>query len=238
MENQSIFFNTMRKKIINNNMYKFEQEFWSKSLQICGMDEVGRGCLAGPIVTCAVILNENVYHPDLIDSKKLSPIKLIKMHSWLIQNCSYSIAINSPRVIDQINIYQATAKTMKSNLLHFFSTLSKLPDIILIDAMPLNLLRTPYDKIEIQSFTQGESKSASIAAASIIAKVTRDLILKRLDETFPSYSMAKHKGYGTADHYAALRSNQASIIHRRTFLKNFLLEQQHEQRNEQQSLFL
>lgn len=238
MENQSIFFNTMRKKIINKNMYKFEHEYWSKSLQICGMDEVGRGCLAGPIVTCAVILNENVYHPDLIDSKKLSPIKLIKMHAWLIQNSSHSVAISSARIIDQVNIYQATAKTMKSNLMHFFSTLNKLPELILIDAMPIKLSSTPYDKIEIQSFTHGESKSASIAAASIIAKVTRDLILKRLDETFPSYGMAKHKGYGTAYHYASLKLHQASIIHRQTFLKNFLLEQQHEQSHKQQPLFL
>ena len=215
-------------------MYKFEQEYWDKSLQVCGMDEVGRGCLAGPIVTCAVILNENVYHPNLIDSKKLSPAQLLKMHSWLMEHCSYNIGISSPRIIDRHNIYQATAKTMKTALLHLFAKTAHLPSLILIDAMPLTLISTPYENIEIQSFTQGESKSASIAAASIIAKVTRDAILKRLHETFPSYGLAQHKGYGTTEHQTALRSHQASIIHRQTFLKNFLTEPHHEQ----QSLFL
>ncbi|MCX5924247.1 MAG: ribonuclease HII [Candidatus Dependentiae bacterium] len=215
--------------MINNIMYKFEQEYWGKSLQISGVDEVGRGCLAGPVVTSAVILSEKVYHPNLIDSKKLSPAKLLQVYQWLINHCTYSIGVSSNRIIDKHNIYQATAMTMKSSLLHLFDKAPKLPSLILVDAMPINLACTPYANIEIQSFTQGESKSASIAAASIIAKVTRDSIIARMGETFPSYGLAKHKGYGTAQHYASLRSNQASIIHRQTFLKNFLTEQHHEQ---------
>jgi len=224
----------MRKKILNKDMYKFEQEYWDKSLQICGMDEVGRGCLAGPVVTCAVILRENVYHPNLIDSKKLSPAKLLAMHAWLIEHCSYAIGVSSPRIIDRYNIYQATARTMKNTLLHLFAKTQTPPSLILVDAMPLRMTSTPYENINILSFTQGESKSASIAAASIIAKVTRDAILRRLDKDFPSYGLIQHKGYGTAHHIAALRAHQPTIIHRQTFLKNFLLEQQHEQR----SLFL
>ncbi|MFA5999157.1 MAG: ribonuclease HII [Candidatus Babeliales bacterium] len=220
--------------MINKKMYTFEQEHWDKGLQVCGMDEVGRGCLAGPVVTCAVILCENVYHPNLIDSKKLSPVKLREVYKWLINHCTYNIAVSSSRIIDKHNIYQATAMTMKSSLLHLFDKAPKLPSLILVDAMPITLASTPYKDIEIQSFTQGESKSASIAAASIIAKVTRDAIITRMNETFPSYELSSHKGYATAKHQACLRTHQASIIHRQTFLKNFLTELHHEQ----QSLFL
>ncbi|HSW75482.1 MAG TPA: ribonuclease HII [Candidatus Saccharimonadales bacterium] len=223
----------MRKKRIKKKLYEIEQEYWLKGLQICGMDEVGRGCLAGPVVTCAVILFENVYHSNLIDSKKLTQPELQEMYQWLLPRCIYNIAINSSRIIDAHNIYQTTAMTMKSSLLHLFEKAPQLPSLILIDAMPINLASTPYSTIEIRSFTQGESKSASIAAASIIAKVTRDAIVTRMNEAFPSYGLARHKGYATKSHQACLHTHQASIIHRKAYLKKFLTNVEHEQ----QSLF-
>lgn len=210
-------------------LYKIEQEYWNKNLLVCGVDEVGRGCLAGPVVTAAAILQPGTNHPLLIDSKKLSPEQLITMYEWLLPHCTYAIGINSAQTIDKYNIYQATAITMRQSLINLFATKKELPSIILIDAMPLSLQATPYHAISIQSFTQGESKSTSIAAASIIAKVTRDRIISRMHTSFPSYHLATHKGYATTKHYKALHEYQASIIHRQTFLKKILKEDHREQ---------
>lgn len=212
-------------------LYAYEQDHWSKNLLICGMDEVGRGCLAGPIVTAATILHKNVFHPLLIDSKKLSPQNLTKAYNWLINNCTYSIAINSHTIIDQHNIYKTTQITMKQSLLHLLIKSPKFPAVILVDAMPLTLIHTPYQDIPITSLTQGESKSASIAAASIIAKITRDAIVTRLDASFPSYQFAQHKGYATKAHQSALKHFRPSTIHRQTFLKKFLTKHEHAQQS-------
>lgn len=213
------------------NPYSFERSNWDKNLLVCGIDEVGRGCLAGPVVTAAAILHPDVQHPLLIDSKKLSAQNLLKIYNWLINHCTYSIATSSHTMIDKHNIYKTTALTMRQSLLHLLIKAPQTPSIILIDAMPLNLTNTPYENIEIISFTQGESKSASIAAASIIAKVTRDKIIARLATQFPSYGLAQHKGYGTKLHQSNLKTFKPSIIHRTTFLKNFLKEDQHEQQS-------
>lgn len=210
-------------------LYKIEQEYWNKNLLTCGVDEVGRGCLAGPVVTAAAILQPGINHPLLIDSKKLTPEKLITAYEWLLPHCTYAIGINSAQIIDKHNIYQTTAITMKQALINLFAIKKELPNVILIDAMPLSLQTTPYHTIPIQSFTQGESKSVSIAAASIIAKVTRDRIISRMHESFPSYHFTAHKGYATKKHHDALHKYQASIIHRQTFLKNFLKEDYREQ---------
>ena len=220
--------------MLQSKLYSFEQDHWSKNLLICGIDEVGRGCLAGPVVTAAAILHKNVSHSLLIDSKKLSPQNLIKMHQWLINNCTYSVAINSHAMIDQHNIYKTTQITMKQALLHLLVKTTQLPALILVDAMPLTLINTPYQDIPITSLTQGESKSASIAAASIIAKVTRDAIVTRLDASFPGYQFAQHKGYATKAHQNALRLFHPSTIHRQTFLKKFSTKHKHAQ----QSIFL
>lgn len=213
------------------NPYKFETEQWKKNLLVCGIDEVGRGCLAGPIVTAAAILHPYTKNKLLIDSKQLSSTNLIKIYKWLINHCTYSIAINSNQIIDQHNIYQATAMTMKQALLHLLVSSENNPAIILVDAMPLKIDQTAYQHIPILSFTQGESKSASIAAASIIAKVTRDRILQRLDATFPSYKLAQHKGYATKLHCKNLKTYHPSIIHRTTFLKKILSEKNYEQQS-------
>jgi len=205
----------------NSNLYDFEYKIWEKSQLVCGIDEVGRGCLAGPIITAAVILKPHAIQTELKDSKLLNSRQLENIYKWIIQNSSYAIGISNNRLIDQKNIYATTQLTMKKALFHLLQSIPRLPDIIAIDAMPLCLKDTPYSTIPIESWTQGESKSASIAAASIVAKVTRDQLLYKIHHAFPSYGFNKHKGYGTANHIAALKQNQASIIHRKTFIKNF-----------------
>lgn len=215
------------------NLYHFEHIYWSKKLFVCGVDEVGRGCLAGPVVTAAAMLHSDAFHPLLIDSKKLSSQNLLKVYKWLINHCTYSTAIGSNMLIDQHNIYKTTQMMMKQALLNICTKQSTQPSLILIDAMPLTLQATPFDQISIMSFTQGESKSASIAAASIIAKVTRDAIITRMAQTFPNYGFEKHKGYGTQLHQQNLKTFKPSILHRQTFLKNFLTDKN----NAQQSIF-
>lgn len=211
----------MAKEKINLQLYEYEQKFWNTNLLVCGVDEVGRGCLAGPVVTAAAILHPQQYHPNLIDSKLLQPDMRDDVYNWLIQHSTFAIAINSHRIIETQNIYKATQLTMKQSLLHLFAKATTLPSMILVDAMPLLLDNTPYHSIPRESLIKGELKSASIAAASIIAKVTRDRIMQRMHQSFPSYNLKQHKGYATAEHQALLMKHQPSIIHRKTFLKNF-----------------
>ncbi len=212
-------------------LYHFEQEHWNKKLLMCGVDEVGRGCLAGPVVTAAAILHPKVFHPMLVDSKKLSAQNLPIIYHWLQNNCFYSTAIASNAIIDQYNIYKTTQMIMKQALLNLLTKQTTMPSLILIDTMPLSLSNTPFNQIPITSLIQGESKSASIAAASIIAKVTRDAIITRLAKNFANYGFEKHKGYATALHQKNLTALKPSIIHRETFLKNFLTKKDHEQQS-------
>ena len=220
----------------NSNLYKLEENFWEKNQSVCGIDEVGRGCLAGPIVTAAVILHPHIYHENIQDSKLMSSIQLEKIFAWIIQNSIYTIGISNARMIDQKNIYKTTQITMKKSLLHLLATIDNLPGIIVIDAMPLTLESTPYQNIVLESFIKGESKSASIAAASIIAKVTRDRMMQKMHQAFPAYGLDKHKGYGTPAHITALKEHQAAVIHRKTFIKNFQKGTNNEQ-SKQQNLF-
>ena len=169
--------------MILQNLYQLEYEYWSKERLVCGVDEVGRGCLAGPVVTAAAMLHQNVFHDLLIDSKKLSPKNLLLMHDWLMNHCSFSVAIASNTTIDQHNIYKTTQMMMKQALLNLLTKENNNPDLIIIDAMPLSLENTGFENITMKSLTQAESKSASVAAASIIAKVERDRIMQKQLET-------------------------------------------------------
>lgn len=220
----------------NSNLYEFEISFWQKNQLICGIDEVGRGCLAGPIVTAAVILKPQAFNQNIKDSKLMTSLQLENIFSWIIQNSYYSFGISNAGMIDKKNIYKTTQITMKKALVHLLQSSTKFPSFIAIDAMPLSLANTPYHAIPIESYIKGESKSASIAAASIVAKVIRDRIMQTMHQAFPAYGLHKHKGYGTPAHIAALLNNQASIIHRKTFIKNFQKGTNHEQ-SEQQNLF-
>ena len=215
----------------------FEISAWKKSNYVCGIDEVGRGCLAGPLVTCAAILSQNTTHNLLKDSKILTEKERNIAYKWLIKNCFYSIAISSHKKIDSLNIYQTTIQTMKKALLQLLEITPFLYNqikYILIDAMPLSLKEyNIYKNIEIHSFNKGESLSISIAAASIIAKVERDKLMKNVNSIFPKLNLEKHKGYGTAEHLDILTTYGPSIIHRSTFISKILKKEENNESKQQ-----
>lgn len=228
------FFTKADKK--NSNLYEIETNFWQKNQLICGVDEVGRGCLAGPVVTASIILSPYAMHEAVQDSKLLNSIQLENIFQWIVKHSWYAIGISNNRIIDQKNIYATTKLTMKKSLFHLFSSTKIVPSAIFIDAIPLSLAGSCYSNIAIESLIKGESKSASIAAASIIAKVTRDRIIKTMHQSFPSYGLDAHKGYGTKKHIENLQTYQPCIVHRKTFIKNFTQGPTHDQSN-QKNLF-
>jgi ribonuclease HII len=177
---------------------------------IAGVDEVGRGCLAGAVVAAAVILDISKPLPEgLNDSKKISAKIREQISEEIKQNCSaYSIGQIEAEEIDRINILQATKKAMRLAI----ENLNPRADFLLIDALQLKELDLPQKAI-----IHGDAISASIAAASIIAKVYRDNLMRELDKTYPEYGFAKHAGYGTKMHFEALRKFGACAIHRKTF---------------------
>lgn len=190
-------------------MNHYEKEIRNQGYTyIAGIDEVGRGPLAGPVVTAAVILPEDFYLPGIDDSKKLSEKKRELFYEVIQQEAiAIGVGIIQPAEIDRINIYQATKKGM----LEAVQELSQTPDYLLIDAMKL---ATPYPS---QSLIKGDSKSVSIAAASIIAKVTRDRMMKELHQEYPDYHFASNMGYGTQEHLIALKECGITIHHRKSF---------------------
>ena len=196
-------------------MKEFEREFDGCSL-ICGVDEAGGGTLAGPVAAGAVILPKDCTILYLNDSKKLSEKRREELF-WEIREkaVSYSVGIVGPERIDEINILQATYEAMRQAV----SGLGVVPDLLLNDAVTIPELAIPQVPI-----IKGDAKSVSIAAASILAKVTRDHRMEEYDRQFPQYGFAKHKGYGTAAHVAAIREFGPCPIHRRSFLKNILGE--------------
>lgn len=196
----------------------FEKTAWLEDRLVCGIDEVGRGCLAGPLVTAAVIIPAHKHMPLLKDSKVLTPEEREQAARWIIKHCWYGIGMVHNRLIDERNIWQATLIAMKRSLVQLLATSPHTPQAILVDAMPLDILDTSYRDIPVYYFPKGESLSTSIAAASIIAKVKRDEIMQRLDPIFPAYGFAQHKGYATKTHRDALSAQTYSIIHRQTFL--------------------
>jgi len=211
------------KMAIKRNLIKFNKNFyescaWKNKSVVCGIDEVGRGCLAGPLVAAAVILPSSTRYKLLKDSKILSKKELLLAYDWITKNCKYNIGIVAHYEIDKFNIWQATLLAMKRAVIHLLSISNIRPTVILIDAMPLKLTDTSFHCIPIHHFPKGESKSTSIAAASIVAKATRDAIMKRLDLIFPGYNLAQHKGYCTKYHQQAIYNQKHSIVHRLSFL--------------------
>ncbi len=215
--------------------YFYEQEIWSQQKFLCGIDEVGRGCLAGPVVTCALILHPHVTHPLLRDSKVLSEKQRNTAALWIANNAWYAFGMVNHQGIDTHNIYQATLLAMKKAYYGLVTKpeIPERPSLILVDAMPLKVSNGP----EIMSFTQGESKSVSIAAASIMAKVMRDALMQRYEKLFPGYALHSNKGYGAEVHRTGLHTRGMSLIHRKTFLSSFIKEKDHEHKNGQTSLF-
>lgn len=182
---------------------------------VCGIDEAGRGPLAGPVVVGAVIMPEDSFIEGVNDSKKVSEKKREKLYEEITKEAiAYSVGIVDQKTIDEINILNATKLAVKVAL----EGLKQKPEIILIDA--LNDLDTCG--IPFISVIKGDAKDYSIAAASIVAKVTRDRIMRQWDEVYPVYGFAKHKGYGTAAHIAAIKENGPCQLHRRSFIKKFI----------------
>lgn len=185
----------------------------TKNMPVIGIDEAGRGPLAGPVVAAAIVIDEDAISLGINDSKKLSPAKREAVYEILIKKYPVSIAIIDPEEIDEINILQATMKAMRVCIEKI-----ALPNhYILIDGN-----RSPITYPNIECVISGDAKSLTIAAASIIAKVERDRIMDRLSNDFPMYGWAKNKGYGTKDHIENLRKYGPCTHHRKTFIKNFV----------------
>lgn len=192
-----------------NDLLEYEKELYDKNIKlIAGIDEVGRGPLCGPVVACACILPENYHLEGLNDSKKLSEKKRDKLYEILINDAiSYGLGIISPKRIDEINILEATKEAMKEAI----KNLKVKPEHLLIDAVKLET------NIPSTSIIKGDAKSASIAAASIIAKVTRDRMMIELGKKYPEYGFEKHKGYGTSSHIDAVKKYGVLDFYRFTF---------------------
>ena len=197
------------------NLKKIEAEFFDKGIKyIAGIDEAGRGPLAGPVVVASVIMPEDSMIEGVNDSKKISENKREKLYEIIIKEAiTYSVGIVYQEEIDDINILQATKKALTMAVEH----LDVKPNVILVDALTgIDTLGIPFESI-----IKGDAKCYSIAAASIIAKVTRDRIMREWDKVYPEYGFASHKGYGTAKHIAAIKEYGPCPLHRKTFLKNW-----------------
>ena len=194
---------------------QIEKELYQKGFKnICGIDEAGRGPLAGPVVVAGVIMPQHSIIEGVNDSKKVSEKKREKLYDLIIEEAvSYSVAIIGQDIIDEINILNAT----KQGVTQVVEELDIKPDLILVDALThINTKGIPYDSI-----IKGDAKCYNIAAASILAKVTRDRIMRQWDEIYPQYGFINHKGYGTAKHIEAIKNYGLCPIHRRSFTKNF-----------------
>lgn len=198
-------------KEIEEQMYKEN----NKLNYICGIDEAGRGPLAGPVVVASVIMPRNSMIEGVNDSKKVSEKKREELYDKIIEEAiGYGVGIIDQTEIDTINILEATKKGLTMSL----QELTTKPDIILVDALKgIDTLGIPY-----KSIIKGDALCYSISVASIIAKVTRDRIMRQWDEIYPQYGFEKHKGYGTSVHIAAIKEYGLCPIHRRSFTKNFV----------------
>lgn len=199
-----------------NELKEIDKSYFKEGYNyICGIDEAGRGPLAGPVVVAAVIMPKDSMIEGVNDSKKVSEKKREKLYELIIEEAiSYSVGIVDQNEIDRINILNAT----KAGLTEAVRTLKVKPELILVDALTnIDTCGVPY-----QSIIKGDAKSYSIAAASIIAKVTRDRIMREWDKVYPQYGFEKHKGYGTAMHINAIKEYGPCPLHRKSFIKNFI----------------
>lgn len=198
----------------NITMWEIEDSFYEKGITcICGIDEAGRGPLAGPVCAAAVILPEHMNIPGLTDSKKLTDKKRRELYPLIKEQAiAYGIGFASEKEVDEINILQATFLAMQRAL----DQLNVKPELALIDGN-----REKDFGIPVKTVVKGDSLSANIAAASVLAKVSRDDIMMQVAEEYPEYQFDVHKGYGTKAHYAALTEHGPSPVHRMTFLRKF-----------------
>jgi len=195
--------------LIDSSLYLFENELYEQGVTyIAGVDEAGRGPLAGPVVAAAVILKKGVVFKYVDDSKKLNENqRLLALEEIKNNALAIGIGISSVEEIDQINIYRASREAMLSAI----HQLKIKPEFLLIDAMPMEI------DIPMRSIIKGDAQSVSIAAASIVAKTTRDAYMVEMDKLFPEYNFKQHKGYGTKEHLEAIYKYGVTPIHRRTY---------------------
>ncbi len=197
-------------------MRAYERQYGERG-RLCGIDEAGRGPLAGPVVAGAVILPGDCEILYLNDSKKLTEKRRELLYDEIMEKAvAVGVGVVGPERIDGINILQATYEAMRMAV----ANLSVSPDLLLNDAVTIPLVEIPQVPI-----VKGDAKSVSIAAASVIAKVTRDRMMAEYDKIFPGYGFASDKGYGSAAHIAALKENGPCAIHRRSFIRNFTAEE-------------
>ena len=202
-----------KEKIRTESLKVYEKEYETYGY-VCGIDEVGRGPLAGPVVAGAVILPKDCKILYLNDSKQLSEKKREELYDVIMEQAvACGIGYASPERIDEINILQSTYEAMREAI----SNLQVKPDILLNDAVTI-----PMVEIKQIPIIKGDAKSISIGAASIIAKVTRDRLMEEYDKVFPEYGFASNKGYGSAEHIKALKEVGPTPIHRRSFIGNFV----------------
>jgi ribonuclease HII len=198
-----------------NSLKIFDNSFLAGTTEIiAGTDEAGRGPIAGPVVAAAVIFDKKTFHNGVNDSKKLSEKKRNELFEWIISNCiSYGVGIISHEEIDEINILQASLKAMVNAV----EQLNKKPGLILIDGN-----KTFLSEIQTKAVVKGDAKSFSIAAASIIAKVTRDKMMYKYSKKYPNYLWDKNKGYPTKAHIEAVKKFGITPLHRKTFLSKII----------------
>ena len=196
-------------------MIEFEHKLHSEGKKfVAGVDEAGRGPLAGPVFAAAVIMDEDKYIPDIKDSKKMSEKKREEVFEYIINNAvAYSVCAVSEGEIDEINILNATHKAMNGAV----DSLSVKPDYVLIDGNSIKNMNHPHETV-----VKGDAKVYCIAAASILAKVSRDRYIREIGDKYPEYNFGKHKGYGTKEHTEAILKYGPCPIHRKSFLKKLL----------------
>ena len=198
-------------------LWNYENRCWEAGYEtVCGVDEAGRGPLAGPVCAAAVILPRGLDIPGLNDSKKLTAKRREALYDIITEQAlAYGIAFASELEIDEINILQATYEAMRQAI----EKLNPQPAVLLNDAV-----RIPQVAIQQVPIIKGDAKSVSIAAASIVAKVTRDRMMEQYEEVFPGYGFARNKGYGSKEHIEALQTMGPTAIHRRSFIGHFVKE--------------
>ena len=194
-------------------LYLYDQALKTDFPLLCGVDEAGRGPLCGPVCCAAVVLRDDFVCEEINDSKKISEKKREKLFDVIIENAvSYSIVFVDPKTIDEINILNASLSGMKQAV----KELNLTPDLVIVDGNKI----PPEMEVETKAVVKGDAKSLSIAAASILAKVSRDRYMEKLHEQYPQYRLDKHKGYPTKLHYELISEHGIQDFYRRSFLKN------------------
>lgn len=202
------------------NLKRYEENLYNEGYKlICGIDEAGRGPLAGPVSVGAVVMKKESMLEWVNDSKKVTEKRREVLYEKIIDDSlAWSVQLISEKEIDELNILEATKKGLHLAIKDIIEQLNNKPDIIITDALrEIDTFNIPY-----QSIIKGDATCYSISCASILAKVTRDRIMKQYDEVYPEYGFSKHKGYGTKAHIEAIKKYGPCPIHRKTFIKNFI----------------